>query len=428
MAQYISLDVPYYKPYRNNLVELSKHNSHIWQADKMYPYNPYMPQHIAGGSLHNKKIPKELIEKIDQLVVEYGIPTGDEIQGSGLFNMSALKNTLKRLIFDNEYVMVALKIGAVGAVSALLVTIGAPAAVVAITPLLISWTEIAIKQYLKEKKELEKQKTQSHDDISAEYYGSGYDGGAYILPELKGLTKTKIKQLQSQVPNECYSDVKSLLEDYGIKTQEIVGNGYFDNIKNKIESVVKNSKFWKIVGAYGLLMTTVAMIVLLGLVFISTPFDALIFGVALIVSTAYNLYKKVGNGYFEDISKNPNVKYGLKRLDNYSEMIQEDVKHIKQLHNKKGGSVHLKKTSLLSLRHKPSRKIEFGLNSVSTRPIPQKRPFIESNNPGVGIYKGGSVGLNARERRSAKVKEIMKSENLSLVEASKFIKSNNIQY
>ena len=188
--------------------------------------------------------------------------------------------------------MVALKIGAVGAVTALLGTIGAPATVVALTPLLISWTEIAIRQYLEENKKIEKAKKQPKEDISNSYYGSGLQGGAFILPELKGLDSKKVKQLQSKVPQDCYNQVSQLMNEYGIQTKEVTGSGLIGDIKKKIESVVKNSKFWKIVGAFGLLTVCIAMIVLVALITVSTPLDALIFVITLIISSVYTYYNR----------------------------------------------------------------------------------------------------------------------------------------
>ena len=214
-AQHINLNIPYYRSARNKQIALEKSNSHIWQGDNIYNIHndPYLPHMIAGGSLlnGNKKVPKEIIQHIEHLIEKYHLPNADELQGSGLFNMQALKMTLKQCVLDNEFIMSAIKIGAVSAVTTLVASLGAPVAVVAMVPILISWTEIGIKSYIKNKNEIE----------SKAKAGQGYFSDLAQNDNVKkGLNRL---DRYSEMVNE---DVQHIKKQYGNKRQsKASGNG-----------------------------------------------------------------------------------------------------------------------------------------------------------------------------------------------------------
>lgn len=302
--QNLSLNYPYFRNLANRLIPYEKYNSHEPQA--YIDFADYEPARIAGGSLHaQSNISQVDHAKIAKLIDKYGLDP-NEIHGSGWLNIAALKKTAKELIFDNQYVLIVIKIGAVAAVSALLASLGMPAPLVAMTPVLIAWSQLAVQDYLKHKKELEKQQ---------------------------------------------------------------------------------------------------------------------------------------GNGYFQDLANSDNIQKGLQRLDQYGEMVQSDVGHIKQAYANRRKAPAKKGGKLPQLNYLSGIPLAspYAQNLIKPRGRPQKRPHLEfENNPDVGIYEGGAKRKparraaanpdNARARRGAKIKEIMHSQGLTMVQASKYIKNNNIDY
>ena len=161
----LSIDDPYLNPMRNKLVQLEK--GYNLQSEDNYDYLPSNMMY-GGAYLNDKKIMTTMMNLADKYNLHEHLQ--NHLQGKGVLktlkkgakfvyehtvNNEAFMGTIHHMILDNEYIMTALKIGAVGAVTALLATIGAPASVVALAPLFISWTEIAIRDYLKRKKEIE---------------------------------------------------------------------------------------------------------------------------------------------------------------------------------------------------------------------------------------------------------------------------------
>ena len=147
----LSVDDPYTNNLRKKLMPYERKYSVSEDSfDDQYNYVP--SSMLTGGSRTGKPIPRDAQIVVEKLINRYDLE--GELVGSGFtdsINIGKFKEKMKELIFDNEYIKVALKIGAMAAVTTLLATLGAPAVVVALTPLFLSWTEIAIRNYKKEK-------------------------------------------------------------------------------------------------------------------------------------------------------------------------------------------------------------------------------------------------------------------------------------
>jgi hypothetical protein len=177
MTDRLNLDVPYTNRLRKNLLQYEK-NYNLNSEDKYYDDSYlYLPSNFRGGAINVHPdvhaVMKDLVHKYDLHTVLHGSGVWRSIKKGAVnlakeaYNKEALLGTIKHLILDNEYIMTALKIGAAGAVATLLVTIGAPATVVALSPVIIGWTEIAIRDYLKRKKEIESRDREKQQSLPA---------------------------------------------------------------------------------------------------------------------------------------------------------------------------------------------------------------------------------------------------------------------
>lgn len=167
MVERMNINDPYMNRLRRNLLKyernynLNLEDRYDSESEDEYKYHP---TRIVGGSLQKVSVPPEVQEVIDQLIQKYnadkilyggsigkdivrGVKKGAKYVYDRVVSFNAFKATLKKIIFDNWFIMVMLKVGVTTAITALVASLGGPPTLVAAMPFILAIAQEGLQEY-----------------------------------------------------------------------------------------------------------------------------------------------------------------------------------------------------------------------------------------------------------------------------------------
>lgn len=484
----LNLYDPYMNQLRNRLLTY-EHNYNLNQEDSYDDDGDdykYLPINLRGGSLHNTVIPSDVRKEIQKVIEKYhaiqhlhgsgigsdiwkGVKKGAKYAYDSTVSFEAFKGTLKKMIWDNAYVMACLKIGVGAAATALVSSLGGPPGLVAAMPLILALSEAAVKDYWERKQAIDYRNEKQN--MNNEVEGEGFN-----------------------TPNEIQKSINKLINKYHAR-EELQGSGIgkeilkkakqgakyvFDNtvsfeaFKGTLKKMVWDNEYVMAMIKLGVVRAAQVLAASLGIPPDAVPLIIALSEAALkeywkrkeaidyrnelknrgdideeggllmpfkihkTVKTAKNIYKGQGLKEWGDLAERATI-HGINAAREYHQTKKAPIHSIKSL-NKDWEEFSSKKLKGGARR----KRVMNGISPVDLRytvgDLPMKRPQpireseIPDDNNLDSYLSGGAKKKPKRQqsdrqkRRAALIKKIMKQEKCNLGAASKYISDHELKY